>query len=118
MQRAWAFTRPVTNAYLSRERDRRRRRELAWVLLVALPVGVCCMAYVWLHLETLRTGYRVHELEQTLVERLERERHLLLEGAALAAPERIERLATGKLGMVAPGVEQLLFAEELARERE
>ncbi len=54
MRNAYAVRRPVANAYLVRERDRRRLRELAVVLLVVLSLGGGLLAYTWIHLEVLR----------------------------------------------------------------
>ena len=113
MDRTYTITRPVLNTYLSRERDRRRRRELAKLFLFILPVGLCGLVYVSLRLEVLRTGYRTHQLEQQLVERSQVERRLTLESSHLASPLRIETLAVEKLGMSSPNAEQLLFAKDL-----
>ncbi len=111
MKRAYAVVRPVFNDYLIRERDRRRRRDLLWVAAVLLPVAVCALVYVWLHVEVLRVGYRIHELEQQLEQRVELERRLGLEAAYLQSPRRIEERAVRELGMSAPDSEQLLFVE-------
>ncbi|MFQ5526567.1 MAG: cell division protein FtsL [Thermoanaerobaculia bacterium] len=112
MRRSYAVVRPVFNAYLIRERDRRRRRELLWVAAVLLPVGLCALTYVWLHVEVLRVGYRIHELEERLEQRQELERRLGLEAAFLESPQRIEQRATEELGLSAPAGEQLVFVED------
>ena len=111
MRRAYAFTRPVLNTYLTRERDRRRRRELGWVLMLVLPVGVCGLVYVWLHYQSLAVGYSIPLLEAELEAQLEIERALSLEAAALAAPETIERRAVEELGMEIPAPSQVMFVE-------
>ena len=38
------------------------------VLLAALPVALVLIGYVWVNLELLRCGYRIHELEGRLQE--------------------------------------------------
>ena len=56
----------------------------------------------WQHFELQQHGYKY---EQMLQERAEEElvnRHLRLEVETLKAPARIERVATGRLKMVAP----------------
>lgn len=113
MSREYAFTRPVLNTYLTRERDRKRRRELAWVLLAAVPVGLCALMYVWLHLQVLDTGYRIVRLEEELEQRQQLERDLELERAFLSSPARIEARASSELDLRVADVEQLVFAEEL-----
>ncbi|MDH3254785.1 MAG: cell division protein FtsL [Acidobacteriota bacterium] len=113
MRRAYAFTRPVLNTYLARDRDRRRRRELGWVLLAVLPVGICGLVYVWLHYQVLVTGYNLPILERNLDARLQVERSLSLEATFLAAPEKIEKRAVEELDMIVPEADQVVFAEQL-----
>jgi cell division protein FtsL len=103
----------VVNTYLVRERDRRRLRELALVLLVVVCLGGGLLAYTWIHLEVTRTGYRINDLERQLTEREREERQLRLEASYLAGPSQIERRAVEELGMRAPTLEQVVFWEEL-----
>lgn len=113
MRNAYAFTRPVANTYLVRERDRRRIRELALVLLVVVCLGGALLAYTWIHLEVTRTGYRIDKLERELSERTRQERQLRLDAAYLASPAQIERRAVRELGLQPPALEQVIFWEEL-----
>lgn len=113
MRNAYAFTRPVANSYLVRERDRRRWRELVLVSAVVLCLGGGLLAYTWIHLEMTRTGYRIDALERELAERTREERELRLQAAYLASPSQIERRAAGELGLQAPALEQVVFWEEL-----
>ena len=113
MRNAYAFTRPVANSYLVRERDRRRLRELALVLLVVLSLGGALLAYTAIHLEVTRTGYRIDALEKDLAEGERKERRLRLEAAYLANPTRVERRAATELRMQPPAMEQVIFWEEL-----
>jgi cell division protein FtsL len=110
----YAVHRPVHNAYLVRQRDRRRVRELLLGLVGVLPLAVAFIAYTWIHLEVLRTGYRIDELDRRLHGLQEEERRLRLEASYLASPERIEERAREVLGMSAPAVDQLIFAAEIA----
>ena len=95
-----------------RERDRRRLRELVRLGLAILVVGLTLIGYTWVHMELLGSGYRIEGLEQRLHELRRRERHLRLEEAYLASPERVERWATAKLGMRPPELAQLTFVSE------
>lgn len=113
MRSAYAFTRPVVNTYLVRERDRRRVRELALVLLVVVCLGGGLLAYTWIHLEVTRAGYRINELEKRLDDGQREERQLRLEASYLASPSQIERRAVGELKMQPPTLEQVVFWEEL-----
>ena len=113
MRNAYAFTRPVVNSYLVRERDRRRVRELAIVLVVVLCLGGGLLAYTWIHLEVTRTGYRIDKLERELTDQAREERKLRLEAAYLASPSLVERRAVKELGLQPPALEQVVFWEEL-----
>ncbi|HEX5760307.1 MAG TPA: cell division protein FtsL [Thermoanaerobaculia bacterium] len=113
MKTAYAVRRPVRNSYLVRERDRRRVRELAVVLLAVGCLGGGLLAYTWIHAELLRAGYRIDELERRREELERLERQLLLEASYLASPQRVERRAVEELRMQPPAIEQVLFWEEL-----
>ena len=111
--RAYASRRPVENAYLVRQRDRRRLRELAAVLAAVLVVGAGLFSYTWLHIEILRTGYRVDRMEKELHGLLEKERRLRLEASYRSHPKRIEQRAADELAMQPLSLEQTLFYEAL-----
>jgi hypothetical protein len=113
VRNAYAFTRPVANSYLVRERDRRRLRELVMVLVVVICLGGGLLAYTWIHLEVTRTGYRIDKLERELADRTREERQLRLDAAYLASPAQIERRAVRELGLRPPALEQVVFWEEL-----
>jgi cell division protein FtsL len=98
----YAAGRPVANTYLVRQRDRRRARELVAVLIALLPAGVALLAYTWIHLEVVRTGYRIDALERRLHRSAQIERQLRLEASYLGGPERVARRAASELGMRAP----------------
>jgi len=109
---AYAVRRPVVNAYLVRQRDRRRWRELAWIVGVVVPLGLGLLAYTWLQLETLRVGYRIESLERRAHQLTQTERQLRLEAAHLADPERLATRAERELGLAPPTVDQVIFLEE------
>jgi cell division protein FtsL len=111
---AYAYHRRVENAWLVRERDRRRARELALVVLVALPVVVALLAYTWLHVKVLDTAYHIDELEGTLRELERRRDALAIEEARHTAPPEIERRAVEELGMRTPTAGRTLRWQELA----
>ena len=113
MRNAYAVRRAVINPYLVRERDRRRHRELATVLILSLSVGACLIAYVWVHVELLRIGYRVHLMEQRLDEAQRRKSLLELETGHLSSPQVIERRALEELGMRKPDLSQVIHEREI-----
>ncbi len=113
MRNAYAFTRPVANAYLVRERDRKRVRELLLVLVAVGALGIGLLSYTWIHLEVLSTGYKIDKLEKQLREMTRTERELSLEAAYLASPQKIEERARQELGLEPPEIDRVLFWEEL-----
>ncbi len=113
MQSPYVVHRSVENTYLVRQRDQRRLRELASVAAAVLVLGGGLLAYTWVHVEMLRTGYRVDDLERELQQLLEAERKWRLEAAFAAHPERLGRRAREEIRMTAPSLEQTLFYEEI-----
>jgi hypothetical protein len=113
LKSAYAVRRPVENAYLVRERDRRRLRELVLVLATVGPLLLALLAYTWIHLEVLRTGYRIDAEERRLRQLVQSERQLRLEASYLGSPERTAERAASDLGMQAPVLGQMLFAAEI-----
>ncbi|HVS66604.1 MAG TPA: cell division protein FtsL [Thermoanaerobaculia bacterium] len=112
MKTAYAFHRPVTNAYLVRERGRRRWHDLLRVVLLIVPLGTALFGYTWIHLETLEAGYQIQRLEGLLEKTLAAERRLRLEAARLSSPARVESLARQRLGMEPPELDQMIFVEQ------
>ena len=112
MRREYVVRQQVDNSYLVRQRDRRRRRELAGVLLALVPVATGMLGYVWLNLKLVNIGYEVDRLEKTLKEEEQRERQLWVESAYLSSPERIQTQARERLGMIEADLGQMVFFEE------
>lgn len=112
--RQYAIRRPVENTYLVRQLDRRRLRELIGVFGIVCLVGGGLLAYTWVHIEIMRTGYRINDLEHTLERLQEEERRHRLEASYLAHPLQLEERSARELGMIAPELEQTVFFHELA----
>lgn len=113
MSRAYAYRRPVENAVLVRERDRQLFRELAGLLVVVLVLGGGLLAYTWVHVEMLRAGYRIDDLERELHRLLEAERRSRLEVAREIHPGVLEERARRELGMRPPTLDETLHYAEL-----
>jgi cell division protein FtsL len=109
LRSAYAINQPVHNAYLVRERDRRRRRELLLVLLAMLPVGLALIGYVWVQHELMQIGYRVSDLEEELRELTRSHRQLELEAEIEMSPARIEERARRELGLQQRTLQQMRF---------
>ena len=113
MKSAYSIRRPVANAFLVRERDRKLRRDLLSMLAVALPLSAAVLAYVWISGQLWDVGYEVMRLERALERQLELERQLRLEAAELARHGRVETRAARELGLTAVDLEHVVFAGEL-----
>ena len=98
----YSIRKDVRNNPIVREIDTERHREMWRSMGIGLFLVAVLLFSAWQHFELQQHGYRY---EQMLQERAEEElinRHLRLEVETLEAPERIERVAIGRLRMVAP----------------
>ena len=106
--------RDIRNNPIEREIDRVRQREL-WR---SGAVGVCLVAVLlfsaWQHLELLRHGYEIEQMEQDRALELELNRHLRLEIETLRSLRRIEQIATEELNLVAPTPAEAQVIERIA----
>ncbi len=109
----YLISKQVANAPLVRQVDRRRRREMQMVAVTAFALAVAVLAYAWQHFEMIRIGYRMEELRMTRERLLRTERQLALERASLISPDRIEAIATERLGLRPPSVSQVIVIEPL-----
>ncbi len=103
----------VRNNQIVREVDEQRQREL-WTSLgiFALLVSVLLFS-AWQHFELLRHGYRIEQVQRDRADEDDINRHLRLELETLRAPQRIEKLATERLGMIAPGPADAVILERV-----
>ena len=98
----YSIKKDIRNNPIVREIDRERHREMWRSTGIGLFLVAVLLFSAWQHFELQQHGYKY---EQMLQERAEEElvnRHLRLEVETLKAPARVERVATGKLRMVAP----------------
>ena len=97
MSTLYAQAKRVENLHLTRERDRRRGRELATFLLAGLPIACALLAYAALHIETVRVGYLREARQKTMSELTEENRRLRAElgRASVAGARHGARAAEG-----------------------
>ena len=98
----YAIKKDVRNNPIVREVDQERHRDMWRSALVGGFLVVVLLFSAWQHFELLRHGYRLEQMQRERAAEEEINRHLRLEIQTLRAPARIERLATGRLHMVAP----------------
>lgn len=103
--------------------SRRGRRREAKAELPLLKAAACvglialsALALVWPHLEMVKLGYELARLEAER-DRLAQERRVLrVEAATLRQLDRIEAIARGRLKMVFPRPDQVVYVRVPPRE--
>jgi cell division protein FtsL len=91
-----------------READSKSHRDYIVVTALAAMFLFALFAYGWQHYQWIQYGYRIEEARKKKDELSETSRQLRLERAFLRNPERIDAIARGQLGMVAPAPGQLV----------
>ena len=91
------------NNQIVREVDERRLRDLWQSLAIGAALVIVLLFSAWQHFELLRHGYKLEQMQRDRAAERDINDHLRLEVETLQAPQRLERLATDRLGMVAPG---------------
>jgi cell division protein FtsL len=111
----YAIRKDVRNNPIVREIDLQRQRELYQSFLIGAALVVVLLFSAWQHFELLRHGYRLEQMQRERAAELEINRHLRLELETLQSPERIEKLATGRLKMVAPSAGDAIVLERVTQ---
>ena len=109
----YAIKKDVRNNPIVREVDRERHLEMWRSVGVGVFLVAVLLFSAWQHFELLRHGYRIEEMQKERSAEEEINRHLRLEIDTLRSPARIERLATQRLGMVAPKAEDAMVIERV-----
>ena len=112
-QLEYAVRREIRNSPIVREVDRERQREQWRSLGVGVLLAAVVLASAWQQFELLRNGYEVEQLQQERAREIEINRQLRLEIETLRSPARIERIATERIGLVAPSDDEALVIEHV-----
>src|ERR687890_1641224 len=110
----YAIKKDVRNNPIVREVDRERHREMWGSVALGVFLVLVLLFSAWQHFELLRHGYRLEQMQRDRAAESDINRHLRLEMETLRAPQRIEKLATERLGMVAPGDGEAVVLERVA----
>jgi cell division protein FtsL len=102
------------NNQIVREVDERRLRDLWQSLGIGVVLVMVLLFSALQHFELLRHGYRLEQMQRDRAAESDINRHLRLEMETLRAPQRIEKLATERLGMVAPKDGEAIVLERVA----
>ena len=109
----YAIRKDVRNNPIVREVDETRQRELWKSASLAGFLVVVLLFSAWQHFEILRHGYQIEEINRERAAEEEVGRQLRLEIDTLKAPQRIEKLATERLHLVAPSSEEAVVIERV-----
>jgi cell division protein FtsL len=109
----YAIKKDVRNNPIVREIDRDRQRDMYRSVAIGVFLVAVLLFSAWQHFELLRHGYRLEQMQKERAAEEEVNRHLRLEIETLRSPARIERLATGRLRMVAPGPDDAAVIERV-----
>ena len=109
----YAIRKDVRNNPIVREVDEQRQRDLWQSIGIGCVLVVVLLFTAWQHFELIRHGYRLEQMQRERATEEEINRHLRLEIETLRAPQRIEKLATDRLGMVSPGGDDAIVIERV-----
>jgi cell division protein FtsL len=109
----YAIKKDVRNNPIVREIDRERNREFVRAVAIGVFLVSVLLFWAWQQFELRRNGYRLEQMQQERAVEADVNRHLRLEAQTLQAPERIERIALGRLRMVAPRPEDASVIERV-----
>jgi cell division protein FtsL len=101
------------NNQIVREVDERRLRDLWMSLGIGVVLVMVLLFSAWQHFELLRHGYRLEQMQRDRAAENDINRHLRLEMETLRSPQRIEKLAIERLGMVSPGEAEAVVLERV-----
>jgi cell division protein FtsL len=109
----YAIKKDVRNNPIVREVDEERHREMWRAVCIGLFLVLVLLFSAWQHFELLRHGYRLEQMQKDRATEDDINRHLRLEIETLRSPERIERLATTRLHMIAPAASEAAIIERV-----
>jgi cell division protein FtsL len=109
----YSIRKDVRNNPIVREVDEQRQHEMRQSIVVGGILVLVVMFSAWQHFELLRHGYRLEQMQRERATEEEVSRHLRLEIETLRSPQRIEKLATERLGMVSPTAADAIVLERV-----
>jgi cell division protein FtsL len=109
----YAIRKDIRNNPIVREVDERRQRELWQSIAIGGMLVLVLMFSAFQHFELIRHGYRLEQMQRDRAIEAEINRHLRLELETLKAPQRIEKIATQRMGMVEPAAADAMVLERV-----
>lgn len=92
-------------------RMRRNLRDMSFLYLSVLAIfALACvaLAFVWSRMTVVNLGYEISRANSARAGLIEQNKRLRVEFMKLKSPERIEKIASGELGLIHPAGEQII----------
>jgi len=99
----------IKNLRAKRRRFYMTRRQIILIISAVFVFMGSGISYVWSCFERTQLGYNVSQLKKEEMDYIETNRKLRLELALLKSPQRLEALATKRLGMRRPSPGQVIL---------
>ncbi len=109
----YAVRKVVQNNAIVREVDPVRQREMWQWVWMGVVLVVVLLVSITLHLGLLQHAYEMERLQRAHAAEEETGRQLRLDIETLSSPKRIEDLATGRLKMVAPALDDTIVIQRV-----
>jgi cell division protein FtsL len=98
-------------AFLKRGADRLWRFDLFPALCLGSLVLLGVLFYVWQHIQVVRLGYEIEQLQGERIALIRREKELRFDLARLKSLRRVEEIARRQLGLTTPVSGQVILIE-------
>lgn len=82
--------------------------------MVCVLVMASLLVYVWYHSKVIDLGYQVQKLKMEEEKLRKEHRQLFIKAASLASLDRIERVASEKLGMIYPSEKEVVLVQRIS----
>jgi cell division protein FtsL len=109
----YAIKKDIRNNPIVREVDEARLREMLRSTVIGVFVVAIVLYSAWQHFELVRYGYRIEQMQQQRAAEEKVNRHLKLNIQTLSRPDRIEQLASRRLKLVQPSVDDTFILERV-----
>jgi len=97
--------------FLPSRADHPLRRDLLPSLLLGSLVLLGVLFYVWQHIQVVRLGYEIEQLQTERLALVREQTELRFELARLSSLHRVEQIARGALGFASPRPGQVVLME-------
>ena len=99
------------SAFLQPRVDQFRRFDLLPSLCLGGLVLIGALFYVWQHIQVVRLGYKIEQLQAERVSLVRGEKELRFDLARLKSLRRVEEIARRQLGLTSPAPGQVVMVE-------